>query len=446
MPTEAESLIEKELIQSQIAQLVEQLNHPDREQRLAALRLIRAEADTGRIEHPAASRDVNSHIHTTYSFSPYSPTLAAFRAWQAGLATAGIMDHDSIAGAREFTEAGRILGLATTIGCELRASFAGTFLEGKRINNPDQETIAYLALHGVPHTEIDALDVFLAPLRAARGRRNRKMAERLAALLAPYGFSLDYDTDVLPLSQAQDGGGVTERHLLFAVARKLIGRFGAGPALTGFLTGSLEIPLAEKPRAYLEDAANPQLAYDLLNVLKGELVSRFYIPATDECPPVSEVVAFAREHGIILAYPYLGDVTASITGDKKAQTFEDGYLDVLFSVIDGLGFQAVTYMPSRNTRAQLERLQTLCERYGFFQISGEDINQPRQPFICLAMREPQFAGLYDAAWALIGHERFATQDLRAGFLSPETAARFPGLPERIAYFRDAALAAYNRPR
>lgn len=434
------------MTEASIQSLIAQLNAPDREQRLAAVRLIRAEADAGRIERPAVSRDVNSHIHTTYSFSPYSPSLAAFRAWQAGLATAGIMDHDSISGAREFTEAGRILGLATTIGCEFRASFAGTLIAGERINNPDQETVAYLALHGVPHTEIDALDAFLAPRRAARDRRNRKMAEQLTSLLAPQGISLDYDADVLPLSLAHDGGGVTERHLLFAVARKLIARFGAGTALTGFLTDTLEIPLAEKPRAFLEDATNPQLDYDLLNVLKSELVSRFYIPATDECPPVSAVVAFARKHGIILAYPYLGDVTASITGDKKAQTFEDGYLDVLFSVIDGLGFQAVTYMPSRNTRAQLERLQTLCERYGFFQISGEDINQPRQPFICLAMREPQFAGLYDAAWTLIGHERFATQDLRAGFLSPETAARFPGLPERIAYFRDAALAAYSRPR
>lgn len=425
-----------------IQQLIRQLSHPDRAQRLEALRRIRAEADAGHLARPDVGRDVNSHIHTTYSFSPYSPSLAAFLAWQAGLATAGIMDHDSISGAREFSEAGQILGLATTIGCELRASFAGTILEEKRINNPDQDTIAYLALHGVPHTEIDALDAFLAPLRAARGQRNRQMADRLSALLSPHGLALDYDRDVLPLSMAHEGGGVTERHLLFAVAKMLVARFGAGPTLTTFLTASLEIPLAEKPRAYLEDTANPQLAYDLLNVLKGELVDRFYVPATAECPTVAEVVAFAKAHGIILAYPYLGDVTASVTGDKKAQHFEDAYLVDLFGLLDNLGFRAITYMPSRNTRPQLEYLQALCERYGFFQISGEDINQPRQAFICLAMREPRFAGLHDAAWALIGHERLATHYLQDGFLSPETVSRFPGLPERIAHFRDAALAAY----
>ena len=48
----------------------------------------------------------NNHIHTFYSFSPYSPTAAVYYARESGLQTAGIMDHDSIAGAFEFIEAG----------------------------------------------------------------------------------------------------------------------------------------------------------------------------------------------------------------------------------------------------------------------------------------------------------------------------------------------------
>ena len=45
---------------------------------------------------------VNNHIHTTYSFSPYTPTAAVYAAKKAGLSTAGIMDHDSIGGCEEF--------------------------------------------------------------------------------------------------------------------------------------------------------------------------------------------------------------------------------------------------------------------------------------------------------------------------------------------------------
>ena len=37
---------------------------------------------------------VNNHIHTIYSFSPYTPSAAAFRSRKAGLETAGSVDHE----------------------------------------------------------------------------------------------------------------------------------------------------------------------------------------------------------------------------------------------------------------------------------------------------------------------------------------------------------------
>ncbi len=421
-------------------ELIEQLNAHAKADRLDALRKLRQLRDQGRLAVPTRGHDVNNHIHTTYSFSPYSPTKAVWMADQAGLATAGIMDHDSISGAHEFIEAAQIIGLPVTIGAECRVSFAGTALEGRRINNPDQANVAYVALHGVPHNQIDALAAYFEPIQQARALRNRLMTERLNELLKPAGIMLDYDRDILPLSEATDGGEVTERHLLYAVAGKLLSRFGAGPRLTAFLTDSLGIEVAGKAAEQLADADNPHLGFDLLGVLKSDLVAKFYIDATDECPPIHEIAEFARVNGIILAYAYLGDVTSSVTGDKKAQTFEDSYLDELFAGLSQLGFCAVTYMPSRNTRQQLVRLRELCDRYDFFQISGEDINQPRQSFVCEAMRDPFFANLYDAAWALIGHEQLASADLSQGMFSAATLAAQPGLEQRISYFRDAALA------
>jgi len=101
-------------------------------------------------------------------------------------------------------------------------------------------------------------------------------------------------------------------------------------------------------------------------------------------------------------------------------------------------------MPSRNTRSQLERLRALCDKYQFFQISGEDINQPRQSFVCLAMRDPMFDNLYDAAWALIGHERLATDDLDDGLFAAKTIAKTPGLSSRILSYRDHARKLYGQ--
>ncbi|MHB8963402.1 MAG: PHP domain-containing protein [Saccharofermentanales bacterium] len=425
--------------QEDIGKLTLLLNASDKAARLEALSRLMDAEKAGIIPPPERQRDVNSHIHTIYSFSPYSPAAAVYRSRRAGLVTTGIMDHDSVGGALEFIEAGRIADMPVTVGAELRADFTGTKLEGRRINNPDQDTVAYVAFHGIPHSEIDAVARFFEPIGEARARRNRAMTERINGLLAGSGVSIDYDRDVVPLSMRDEGGSVTERHLLYAVSKKLVDRLGKGGALTGFVSQSLGISLSGKNAEYLADPANPTYEYDLLNVLKGNMVEKFYIPATDESLPIGEVARFADSHGIILAYAYLGDVTESVTGDKKAQKFEDDFIIDVFDTLKSLSFKSVTYMPSRNTPAQLARLRAMCDDYGFFQISGEDINQPRQKFVCEAMRGPEFDNLYDAAWALIGHEWKASGNLDDGMFSESAVRAFPDLGLRASAYKQYAM-------
>ena len=380
--------------------ILQQLNQNTKEARLAALCELRKTA-----VFPAADpRYINNHIHTTFSFSPYSPTAAVYAARAAGLCTAGIMDHDSIGGAKEFLEAGEILQLPTTIGLECRVSMVGTAFEARRTNNPDQVGVSYMTMHAVPHTHIDEAQAFFAPLRERRNARNRAMTEGINKLLSPYGISLDFEADVLPLSEYASGGSVTERHLMFALAKKLIEKAGRGEALISLLQ-STGIALLEKQQKLLRDVSHPFYEYDLLGILKSAFVPLVFLPATDECLLLKEAVAFSDRIGAIFCYAYLGDVADSVTGDKKAQKFEDDYLDEVFTMLKENGVRAVTYMPPRNTRAQLDRLRGLCERHGMYQVSGEDINSPRQDFVCKAMEDPQFTNLIDAAWSLIAHER-----------------------------------------
>ena len=115
---------------------------------------------------------------------------------------------------------------------------------------------------------------------------------------------------------------------------------------------------------------------------------------------IRDFTALAHELGAIAAYAYLGDVGESPTGDKKAQKFEDEYLEELFDTLADCGFSAVTYMPTRNTREQLDRLMRMCHDRDLFEISGEDINSPRQSFICPALEDPAYAHLRKATYAL----------------------------------------------
>ncbi len=385
-------------------------------------------------EKPVQGSDVNNHIHTTYSFSPYSPAAAVWFAREAGLCTCGLMDHDSIGGAEEFLKAAEIAGMAATIGMECRVSMKNTPFGEKKLNNPDQNGVAYMALHGVPHDKVGELDAFFAPYREKRNDRNRKMVAAVNGLMGQYGVELDFERDVLPLSNFDRGGSVTERHLSSALAYKMLEKIGSGEKLTSFIKDTLRLPLSAKIEGYLLDPENPYMMYDLLGWIKSQLIAKFYIPATEECPDVRDVLALSERIGAISAYAYLGDVGDSVTGDKRAQKFEDDFLDELVPYLKELGYRAITYMPSRNTMDQLRRLRGMCEQYDLFQISGEDINSPRQSFTCEAQRNPEFANLLEATWALIAHEWRATEDAKKGFFSKETEAQWPGLTERRAAF------------
>jgi hypothetical protein len=118
----------------------------------------------------------------------------------------------------------------------------------------------------------------------------------------------------------------------------------------------------------------------------------------------------------------------------------DEYLEELFEVITALGVRAVTYMPNRNTPQQLERAQALCRKHSLFEISGVDINSPRQSFTCPEIRLPQFRHLIDSTWALIGHELAASRDIQGGMFQPATTARYPSLRERIEVFKEIGIA------
>ena len=413
---------------------VNTLNASTVEERLRNLDVLLSDSQG----NPERTAFVNNHIHTIYSFSPYSPTSAAYHAWQNGLVTAGIMDHDSVSGAEEFLAAGRRIGISVTNGFECRCGMRGTPFETVRLNNPDQSGVAYVACHGIPRQSIAKADRWLAPYRKQRELRNRTMTDRLNALCALDALQLDYDRDIRPLSRAHEGGSVTERHILFALARKAIAAGGKGKPVVELLRAQYGIEARGKTLDILLNETDPYYDYRLLGVFKSHLVEKFYIDATDECPPILDFIAFVKEIGAISAYAYLGDVGDSVTGDKKTQVFEDAFLDTLIVWLKQAGFNAVTYMPTRNTDAQLKRIMRLCREQDLFQICGEDINTPFQSFLCKQLALPEFQHLADAAWALIGHELLASQDLENGMFSETTLKEIPSLYDRIAHFSKAA--------
>ncbi|MBI9021446.1 MAG: PHP domain-containing protein [Verrucomicrobia bacterium] len=381
-------------------------------------------------------QEINNHVHSTFSFSPYAPADIPARAKEAGLGTVGIMDHDSVSGCAEFLDAAKKVGIAATAGCEVRVNMDGTLVEGRKTNNPDEPNISYIAFHGIPRTQFRAVEEFLKPVHDARIARDRKEVGLLNAKLAQLGApQLDFEKDVVAISEAARGGSITERHILYALSLKLIAAYGKGQKLIDFVEQQMKIPMPGKLKEVLLDLDNPHYAYDLLGVFKAALVPDFFIlSGKDECINVRDAVKFANDIGAIPAYAYLGDVGESPTGDKKAEKFEDDYLDELVPELKAIGFKAITYMPPRNTREQLARLRKLCQANDLMEISGVDINSSRQSFNCPILLEPEFRHLADAAYALIAHEKLAAEVQNLGIFHPKNPKKFQTLEERIAFY------------
>ncbi len=415
--------------------LTKKLNSPIKSERWYAIeemgRLIKKGEIIGQ-----ESEEVNNHVHTIYSFSPYSPAYAAFLAWKAGLRTIGIMDHDSIAGGEELLYAGQNFGLATTVGIEIRVNFSNTRIQGRQINSPDSKNIAYIALHGIARNQFSRTEEFLKPIKERRNIRNYFMVERMNQFFINLGIEkIDYYQDVFPLSKADEGGSITERHLLFALAKKLIQKNGKGEKLINFLKEKLKIFIPDKIKSYLMDTTNQNYTYDLLGILKSSFMENIYLePDYEECISVYEAIDFAHSINAIPAYAYLGDVLESPTGDKKSQNFEDDYLEELFAEIKKIGFKAVTYMPPRNTAQQLQRVQKLCQDYHLMEISGVDINQPRQSFNCPQILNPSFRHLIDMTWALIAHEKLTNYNLRYALFHEQNPLRNHSLAYKLKVY------------
>jgi hypothetical protein len=385
---------------------------------------------------PAFTGEINNHIHTIYSFSPYTPAMAAIKAREAGLEAAGSVDHDSYSAAEEMRQACEIIGLGCVTGFELRVSLKHTEFADRKINSPDSKGIVYMTVQGVPSSAGSKVKDFLKPLSLARRGRNIKMVENLNVILASAGLEkLNYDNDIVPLSMAHEGGSVTERHLLYALSLKLIKETGKGEKLLKFLEEKFGVKVTGKNQTYLLDPENPYYSWDLLGVLKGSFNEKIFIqPNENECPKAEAVTSFAKSINAIPSYAYLGDITNSVTGDKKAEKFEDDYLDALIAKLKNFGFQGVTYMPPRNTREQLARLHNLCEQQDLIEISGVDINSPRQVFQCPEIRRPEFAMLLDTTWALAAHEKLASIDNKRGLFNTADPLAGKPLSERIAAF------------
>ena len=94
--------------------LIEKLNSKHFFARKSALKELKKREEYDNSLIPAQNLgEVNTSVHTYYSFSPYSPTLAAYMAYKNGIKLAGVSDYGTLKACEEFAFACKKLGIAS---------------------------------------------------------------------------------------------------------------------------------------------------------------------------------------------------------------------------------------------------------------------------------------------------------------------------------------------
>jgi len=224
-----------------VKELEEKLDSFDSSVRQSALRKLCGLVEAGAVDLPSASRKVNLHCHTFYSYNSYgySPAKIAWLSRRRGLAAAAVIDFDALDGLEEFLTAGSVLNLKCCGGFETRVFFPE--FADKQINSPGEPGIAYHIGAAIPRGNLDAkLGRFLQKMKATAQNRNIALMNKVNEYLKP--VELDYEKDVTVLTP---NGNATERHLCLAYARKAQQLFPDSDDLSNFWSDKLQIDAKE---------------------------------------------------------------------------------------------------------------------------------------------------------------------------------------------------------
>lgn len=407
-------------------ELEKKLDSFDNQERRGALRLLWAKVEAGEITLPAASREINVHCHTFYSFNTYgySPSHFAWLAKKLGLAMAGIVDFDVLDGLEEFHAAGQLLELKTCAGLETRV-FVPEFADIE-ITSPGEPGITYHMGVGIPSPQLSgSAEQFLNGLRRTAQKRNLDLTKRVNRHLLP--VELDYEKDVLSLAPA---GNPTERHLCVAYARKAEALFDDKVKLAEYWSDKLGTAI---------EVEQVPAGAELLNQIRAKTMKRggvgYVQPDSGSFPQMDKFNEFVLQAGGI---PCLTWLDGTSDGEQR--------IEELLEIAMKTGVAAINIIPDRNYGPKYgpEKYRNLCKivetvrKLDLIPVVGTEMNSPGQKFVDdFAGKElsPMLEFFLTGAYIVYAHEILQRQEGR-GYCSEWAKKHFPKRKDRNDFFEE----------
>ena len=356
-------------------------------------------------------------IHSDYSFSPYTPSLAAYMAYNNGLSAAALIDTGTLAGGREFLAAAKNFGIAATVGVGYPTPLPKAYDILCNVYSRDYSRFIFLTALGIPENGFDKMKSFLAEYRKERARCNRRILQKINTLFRGLG-ALSYEEDVLPVSSAENGGTITRSHLMFALARRLIKMVGTGEPLIDYLTKVQRISLSSREEKLLLATPSRNYEYDLSAILHKKLK----VDDENFTSKIHVFIGAAQAAGGLVFYPL-----------SEREVIEGGtkFIDGMFAALVRLGVNGIAY-EAENVGEHLPYLERKAQELGFLTVDGHEIHSPRDMFYTGNMTPSQEEGFY----AVVGNAYLAGNDPMDAFCGPRTEKQFPLKEDRIRLFAE----------
>ncbi len=167
---------------------------------------------------PAATPQVNGHIHTPHSYSAFSSIDLAFQmARYEGITVLGINDFYTTDGYEEFAELALKFKVFPLFNIEFMGLQSDLQNAGVRVNDPNNPGRTYLSGKGLAHPVImgEQSAAMIHNLQMESNRQTYQMVEKLNVFFAKNGIDFHFNAEELHQKLAK--GLFRERHLAQAI-------------------------------------------------------------------------------------------------------------------------------------------------------------------------------------------------------------------------------------
>ena len=359
--------------------------------------------------------EINLNVHTDFSFSPYSPTMAAYMAYKNGVKIACACDYGTEYGGTEFIDACNYLGVSAISGFEVTLS-------------EENKKECLCAIYCITPEAMAKFKPLLSAFREACLQRAKKVCEKINKKLRKYDIEIDYEKDVYKFVKGRKGATLTLKHVYMAAGKKLQSKFGKGRKLAEFLRTSLCLDIQEGEYNLLCDANNPFYKYDLISTLRHNFDN---IEGGLTPPAFADYLAVAKEYGAVVAYEYVAPnnwLKNQTESERTLQEFKD-----MVDSVKSRGFNAVCISSLNISDDMIVSFTNVLKEKQMIAIFAEKTEYPRSHFVSVAPRGAR-PYIEKCAYALLGNNISMNINQVDGLFTQKSVVKCEDFLKRLTMF------------